>query len=199
MIYSEDRTFAIQFIQNPKRGSDSDRAARSPYAGENHLRQRVVIHVFGLLLIGCIRSVRISAEMRIQVDQPERFEFHRETLSNKTQERYGQKPHAYCCAYESHKDEILAEGQDCQLYEAGRRGEVIEAVPRQPSKGVGFCRCLVYSGPKLIRISGFCYFHEKVWRKHRFPSVIPFSKASTCQPFLKYDPQRIPSNNASTT
>jgi hypothetical protein len=88
-------------------------------------------------------KVRISAEMRIQVDQPERFEFHRETLSNKTQERYGQKPHAYWCAYESHKDEILAEGQDCQLYEAGRRGEVIKAVPRQPSKGVGLGRCLV--------------------------------------------------------
>jgi hypothetical protein len=77
------------------------------------------------------------------VDQPERFEFHRETLSNKTQERYGQKPHAYWCAYESHKNEILAEGQDCQLYEAGCRGEVIEAVPRQPSKGVGLGRCLV--------------------------------------------------------
>jgi hypothetical protein len=53
---------------------------------------------------------------------------------------------------------------------------------------------------KLIRISGFRYFHEKVWRKHRFPSVIPFSKANTCpQRSLKYGPQRIPSNNASTT
>jgi len=187
MIYSEDRTFAVQFIQNQERGSDSHRAARSPYAGENHLRQRVVIHVFGLFLIGRIRSVRISAEMIIQVDQPERFEFHREALSNKTQERYGQNPHAYCCAYESHKDEILAEGQDCQLYEARRSGEVIEAVRDGHQKALDWVVAWFHSGPvgvgRMAKSQTHSHFRilaipvKKVWKKHRFPNVIPFSKA----------------------
>lgn len=125
MIYAEDRSFVARFIQNKKRGSRSCRARCVLQARENHVRQMMVMpNGFGLLVIGHIRFLRMPGKMRIQVNQTEMFKFRGETVSDKTQERYGgDKPNPGCSAHESHAGEIVKEGKIVKSTGQGISGE----------------------------------------------------------------------------
>ena len=84
----------------------------------------VMTHVFGLLVIGHIRFVRMPGKMRIQVNQTEMFKFRGETVSDETEERYGgDEPNPYCSAHESHAGQIVRKGKIVKSTGQGICGE----------------------------------------------------------------------------